>query len=73
MVYFQITMSKDNCTVAANGNLKDASDIEWSYDSDPSVQPPSASSSSLNAFDMLSASRKTPATIVSGHHISTWF
>lgn len=73
MVYFQITMSEDNCTVDANGTLKNANDIEWSYDPDPSVQPPSASSSSLNAFDMLSASGKTPATIVSGRRISTRF
>ncbi|KAF5371935.1 hypothetical protein D9757_011488 [Collybiopsis confluens] len=43
-------MSDDNCAVAPDGSLKDAADIDWQYDPDPTVPPPSKSLSSNTAL-----------------------
>ncbi|THV03564.1 hypothetical protein K435DRAFT_851686 [Dendrothele bispora CBS 962.96] len=60
------TPSDDCCAVGADGRLLDASEISWSFDSDPAVIPPASwkplgSSSppvpTKNAFDILLSSK----------------
>ena len=60
------------CAVDTDGNLKDASEIEWHYDKDD-VDPMPGPSSSSNPTMVSSFFSKKPAptTIIAGSHWST--
>ncbi|KAK7464860.1 hypothetical protein VKT23_006065 [Stygiomarasmius scandens] len=73
------TTTGDNCAVGVDGKLLDASEISWSFDSDPAVIPPaswkplgsSTLGSTKNAFDMLLSKGHTPASSIAGQRRST--
>jgi hypothetical protein len=70
----------DQCAIGSDGQLKDASEIEWfnDVDDDSAMLPPppalkaSSSAGTLNAFVQLRNSGKTPTPISAGSHRSGW-
>jgi hypothetical protein len=70
----------DQCTISSDGQLKDASEIEWfnDVDDDTAMLPPppalkaSSSAGTLDAFVQLRNSGRTPASISAGSRRSGW-
>jgi hypothetical protein len=68
----------DQCAIGSDGQLKDASEIEWfnDVDDDTAMLPPppalkaSSSAGTLDAFVQLRNSGRTPASISAGSHCS---
>jgi hypothetical protein len=69
----------DQCAIGSDGQLKDASEIEWfnDIDDDTAILPPppalkkaSSSAGTLDAFVQLRNSGRTPASISAGSHHS---
>ena len=60
------------CTVDTDGNLKDASEIEWHYNKDDvDLMPGPSSSLNLTTVSSFFSKKLAPTTIIAGSHRST--